>query len=267
MNFQLVSDLHIEMKGGIHAPASVYPTATTEMLVVAGDTYNMGAPEFPEILKRISEPFRLTLFVPGNHDWYGMRADMATSNAYAARICNSVPNVLYLNKTSVTIGGVLFVGATMWTDIPKSKWADATSMLNDFKFINSTKHSVGLMTPEEVVDMHADQRRWMSSTINRAKKSEGMRGAVVITHHAPDIRLSVETESKPRVTFPFYFSTDLGSLVGDPFVKVWCYGHTHESKVVRLDPWGPFFCTNGLGYKNESTGYINPAVIKLSSDY
>jgi len=265
MNFQLVSDLHIEMKGGLNAPASVYPTATTDMLVVAGDTYNMAAPEFPEILRRISEPFRLTLFVPGNHDWYKMQTEMNVSNAYAARVCNSIPNVLFLNKTSVTIGGILFAGATMWTNIPKSEWVNAIYAMNDFSMIRSTKRSTGLLTPEEEVELHADHKKWLVDAVNKAKRSK-LRGAVVITHHAPDIRLSVETESKPQKVFPFYFSTDLGSIVGDPFVKVWCYGHTHESKVVRLDPWGPFFCTNGLGYSEENTGYINPAVIKLSSD-
>ena len=122
VDFQIASDLHIELKGGLRASASAFPEPHSELLILAGDVYNAGAPEFPEILRRASEGFQLTLFVPGNHEFYGLSGSFPGIEKMIAERVNSLPNVYCLNNSSITVGGLTFVGATMWTETTKEHW-------------------------------------------------------------------------------------------------------------------------------------------------
>jgi predicted MPP superfamily phosphohydrolase len=260
MEFQLASDLHLESWGGINAPRAAYPEARADVLVLAGDTYNAVAPDFKEIVRRIAEPFRLVLFVPGNHEYYGSPVAMSTIETQMREACNSLDHVLYFNQASLRLGTTQFVGATMWTNPPKRAWPIGEEQLSDYRFI--CKQFAQPITPKETSDLHDTQVAWLRRALSRAKHERAKR-AVVITHHAPDEGLACNTSTKPANLYPYYFATDMSAAVNDPFVHTWCYGHTHESFCIKSTPAGPTFCTNAHGYQFENTGYARGAVVKI----
>lgn len=269
VDFQLCSDLHIEMRGGLSAGVEAYPRPVAPILVLAGDLYPSGAPEFTEVLRRATEGFHLALYVPGNHEYYGCTGSMGELEAMVARKANSVPNVLCLNRQTLNIGDMAFIGATGWTNPPKSKWKHGPTEFNDYRAIKKSKKNSPegegegpAYTPADLCAVHKAHTTFLGGAIATAKRS-GAKGAVVVTHHAPDARLSAETGSRPKDLFPYYFATDMGALTGDPFVRVWCHGHSHESHCIRLDPWGALFACNARGYPNERTGYTNDAIVSV----
>jgi len=260
VDFQLCSDLHLEMRGGLRAGADAYPRPAASVLVLAGDLYPAGSSEFKEILRRATEGFQLALYVPGNHEYYGCTGSMDKLEGMVADKANSLSNVLCLNRKSLNIGDVAFIGATMWTNPPKSTWANGVDEFNDYHAIKKTGSAT--FAPSDLCDVHKQHSAFLSRSLAAAKRA-GAKSAVMVTHHVPDTRLSAETGSRPEDLFPFYFATDMGKLVGDPFVKIWCHGHSHESHCIRLEPWGPLFACNARGYPNERTGYVNNAVVSV----
>lgn len=261
-SFQLCSDLHFEMRGGLRASPETYPKRAAPILVIAGDLYPAGAPEFKEILRRVAEPYEMTLYIPGNHEFYGYKGEMKTLERKIADTANSLNRVFCLNQKSLDIAGITFIGATMWTDPPKELWSSCTSLFNDY---HSIKQENGTpYTPEKLYSVHKRHGKFLEKALSQSKKNPQCNGAVIVTHHAPDRRLSLETASRPKGLFPFYFASDMKSMVDDPYVKVWCHGHSHESHCVRLEPWGPIFASNAKGYPGEKTGYTNAACISLN---
>lgn len=250
MDFQIASDLHIETHGGLNAPASCYPTRVASILVLCGDLYPFARPEYPEILRRAAEPFDMVMYVPGNHEYYGGSLDM---DADIERTCFAAGNVIYMNKRSINIRGMQFIGATLWSDNPTD--SSGSQIMNDYDKIYG-------LTPKRSNALHKNHRAFISKAVKQAKK-DGRIGSVIMSHHVPDNRLAFDITSRPPATFPFYFSTDMQDITSDPFVKVWCHGHTHESYRTRLNGNGPIFASNALGYPGEDTGYKINAVLRI----
>lgn len=257
MQFQIASDLHFETRGGLRAPKKTYPTAHSRILVLAGDIYPGINPDFKEVIRRIAEPFYLVLFVPGNHEFYESSLSIEDRMREA---CNALPNVLYFNKASLRLGDTTFLGATMWTNVPKYLWDTSGNNVNDYRVIRKSSKSTATITPSDTVFLHKNHAGWLRHALRDAER-EGSKNAVVITHHAPTMELSKNAVSRPPELFPYYYSTDLEDVTANPLIHTWVHGHTHESRITRFTPWGPIFACNAMGYPSETTGYSDNAVI------
>ena len=258
MDFQIASDLHLEFRGIEAAPASALPKRKAPLLVLAGDLCPVVEPGFADALAAVAEPFDAVLYVPGNHEHYG-GASTEDADREIERICFSrMRNVVFMNKRRVDIGGFAYIGATLWTNCP-----DDASPLNDFNNIDG-----GRFTPTKMNALHRDHRDYIKGAVRQAKR-DGCLGAVVITHHAPDRKLASHGiggaggRSRGALT-PYYFASDMGDVIRDPFVQVWIHGHTHESYRMTDHASGTIFASNALGYPGERTGYSNGgAVLRL----
>ena len=100
MRIQIVSDLHTEQD---NPPPPLAPGA--DMITVAGDLGPVVVDEW-NVAKHI-------LYVPGNHEFFGSDADEARE--ILAGQCR-IHAVTLLDRAAVTIEGVRFIGATLWTD-------------------------------------------------------------------------------------------------------------------------------------------------------
>ena len=250
MDFQIASDLHIDTHGGLNAPASCFPIRKAPILLLCGDVYPFAKPEYPEILKRVAEPFEMVMYVPGNHEYYDSSYSI---DPVIEEACFSLGNVVFMNKRSVNIREMQFIGATLWTNNPTDESARRT--MNDYAFIHN-------MTPRRSHDIHKEHREFIVQSVKSAKQ-EGRVGAVVMTHHVPDNRLAFDITSRSPDVFPFYFSSDMQGVTNDGFIKVWAHGHSHEAYRTKLASTGPIFASNALGYPGEKTGYSRNAVMRL----
>ena len=125
MKIQLLSDLHLESNP--HFTAT--PTPGADVLVLAGDigSYQKGSklaelniPDFG--LGRFS-PLPVAeggaawpvpvFFLPGNHEYDGLDFDAA--HARLRETCERL-GMVWLERETVLLGGVRFIGCTLWTD-------------------------------------------------------------------------------------------------------------------------------------------------------
>jgi predicted phosphodiesterase len=119
MNIQLLSDLHLESHPGFMPE----PAPGADVLVLAGDigSYQAGSALAAQGdadfgLQRFSPRHGWptpVLFVPGNHEYDGLDFDQA--HARLRETCERL-GITWLEREVVQLGGVRFVGTTLWTD-------------------------------------------------------------------------------------------------------------------------------------------------------
>lgn len=257
---QLVSDVHCDVSG---KELHLNPTADT--LVIAGDVCPFANGKYKDYMTALTANHRNVAYVPGNHEFYGASYD---SNAldYMERICRSMPsNVVLLHNGGdhIDIPGtsVRIVGATTWTNIEPRLADSLGTLLNDFSHI---KYRNSFLDPEGMNEIHKIDKEWLRKSIESAKRAG--RKSLVVTHHSPDRRLSVFNAEKAKGGFgPLYYSSDMGSLITNPGITAWLFGHTHESHVLRLPDSSFPFVTNAKGYPGQSTGYADGFALNFST--
>lgn len=213
MDIHVLSDLHNEF--------SVFePHATNaEVVILAGDVGKGNSGVFWAAEKFAGKRI---LYVPGNHEMYHyQREDTLRVMRNDAEQCG----VDILDNDEVIIGGVRFLGATLWTDFElhgADKKDDAMIHgrhgLNDFRLIHE---GTNLFTPDRSVILHRESRAWLEK-----KLAEPFAGkTVVVTHHLPSM-LSVADRYKQEF-LSACFASNLDHLFGK--MDLWVHGHTHDN--------------------------------------
>jgi len=107
MKLLVLSDLHLEFAPFVPEPAAV---AAADVVVLAGDI----SPGTKAIAwARQAFPGKPVVYVAGNHEFYRCDWDKLPG---ALREEAKKHDVHFLENEAVTIEGVRFVGATLWTD-------------------------------------------------------------------------------------------------------------------------------------------------------
>ena len=219
MKIQVLSDLHVEFGNDIPPPA-----AGADVIVLAGDL----APYRPEVVKEVADAWAgcRVLYVPGNHEFY--HGDIDAVRTAMAEGCASL-GIELLDRRAVTLDGVRFVGATLWTDFDLDGVAEAFGAkrlarraMADFGVV---AFEGGRYTPEESVRRHVADRTFIESELHAA--ADAGLPAVVVTHHAPT----------PRSIRPWYegnalnpaFASRLDGLIAKFAPPLWIHGHMHDS--------------------------------------
>ena len=215
MKLHILSDLHNEF--GHFQPS---PTSTeADVIVLAGDIWKQ---DLGIYWTRKTWPNQEIVYVAGNHEFYGRnRKDVLSM----MRIASEKTGVHFLDNEEVNIGGVRFLGATLWTDFKlfgesetKMCMADGQHCLNDFRIIyEGTK----VFSPMDSVDLHEHSLAFLTNKLSQ--QFEGK--TVVVTHHLPS-RKSVAKRYYDD-TLSACFASNLDYLFGKS--DLWIHGHTHDS--------------------------------------
>jgi Icc-related predicted phosphoesterase len=232
MNVLLLSDLHLENPGFVPYPNIDDIPANVDVIVLAGDIHvgTQGVAWAQKHLSRWS-----VLYVPGNHEFYGGEYHERLSNLRQACVGS---NVQLLERDSVVIGDVRFLGTTLWTDFllfantevddaaKEQAWAmaDARNYMADFGGLVTVQPSPceppARLTPARTAQWHSESVTWLNEML--AAPFAGH--TVVITHHAPCQR-SVSPEFKHHRLTPAYASRlDLTAA----YARWWLHGHVHH---------------------------------------
>jgi len=231
MNIQLASDLHLEFLQRDHPGERLITYAPgADVLVLAGDIAS-GA----NALSQFADWPVPVLYVAGNHEFYGhamdsLRHEMRVKSRDAA----TKNGIHFLDNDRVDIGGVRFLGATLWTDYrlrlkhtQAAQMADARQRLNDHRLI--TRNGGERFSPQDALNEHEAARAWLASELNQP--STNVTGkTVVITHHGPH-PLSVHPRYDGDLMSAAFVS-DLSELM--PGVDLWLHGHVHDGFDYRV---------------------------------
>ena len=258
MRIALASDLHLEF-GDINLKND----GNADVLILSGDictakVFRSGQKKAKQDLvldffKRVAFQFPQIVYVMGNHEHYDY--DIAwTQDTLKAQL--AFPNLHILEKESVTINDVTFVGATLWTDMNKGDevtiWQVA-SMMNDFRCVTNSNRVVNYKTYEQINGVDNRERSVFrervgkfspEDAVDEFKKFTGYiqqivegkfdQKFVVAGHHAPS-RLSTHARYADDAVMNGGYSSSLDDYIIDhPQIKLWTHGHTHHNFDYRI---------------------------------
>lgn len=262
---QYVSDLHLEFYEKATFPLLVKPCA--RHLVLAGDIGKPGHPVYDSFLRYVSTNWERVFYVAGNHEYYEKERKRWTSSAptpFQTRhqelleVTEKYPNVHYLHHDRPSFylpkENVVFVGSTLWSHIPRDKLTEAGVYMNDYNyipFVDSKSKELRCLTPMDTNMFHLLERQRLDAQI-RYWQYRGAR-VCVVSHHMPSTDLVSPRYKDHPLTCCFASSCE--DLM-HPAVKVWIYGHTHNSSSGVIK--NTLCVCNARGYPNESVPGFRP---------
>ena len=238
MNINLVSDLHLDVSGYLDLPGG-------EVLIIAGDACEAKAirHDLRQIKHLSDEPqrsfpcsefwryecakYKKVFYVMGNHEHYRGRFDKTYHE-----LKEMLPaNVTLLENQTEEYQGVMFMGATLWTDInnndPLTDWELRRNM-NDYRIITNRYPDRDLyynLLPGHTAKVHEETKQYFESVLkaNQSKKF------VVITHHAPSFMSIHENYKNDRLMNGGYASNLEDFILDNTNITYWIHGHMHNT--------------------------------------
>lgn len=246
MNIFLLSDLHYDhwVRYGhgqtlLTKLRDAVAESEADCVVLAGDVCN--GPDAVEFAVNLTD--KTVLLVAGNHDHYGH--DIVAGEAILKEKAAMTPNVKFLEKESLELDGVRFLGTTLWTnfelfgedDLPYVA-LDCQFGLNDFNVIRDNGDT---LTASSVRLRHQSCVTWLATELNTPYPGT----TVVVTHFAPHRGSLADYYASNRLSG--YFVSHYPELVTRS--QLWLHGHTHDFFDYQAE--GARIVCRPLGYPNE----------------
>ncbi len=266
-----MSDLHLEL----HPNYFPQPAAGADLLVLAGDigSYQAGSQLAGEdfglerFAPRLGWPVPV-LFLPGNHEYDNLDFDDAHARLRAT--CERL-GITWLEREVLVIGGVRFIGTTLWADF------DALATAGDhlaaspapllhkrekaFRAANFYLRKTGATRAGEplLAEGWREQalvcQRWLREAL--AQPFEG--ATVVVTHFAPTLLSADARYGLTPGTAGFCNSLD--ELL--PQASFWLHGHLHCQQDYRAGDCHVVANTLGYAVKGEQEGFRESMLLDI----
>ena len=250
MKIAVCSDLHLEF-----GPISLENTDNAEVLILSGDicvakdlrekdSYiikgeNDKSNKIHKFFQECCARFPSVIYIAGNHEHY--HGDFAESIGTIRDRLGYLVNLHVLDKESVLINNVMFIGGTLWTDMNKEDGITLMhmkSMMNDFRVVENSfrkthyRDSLGnshtriaRFTPDDAVEDHKKMLEYIKLMVEGKHDQK----IVVVGHHSPS-KLSTHPRYAKEEIMNGGYSSDLSEFILDhPQIKLWTHGHTHEN--------------------------------------
>ena len=222
MRVAILSDLHLTVA------AMPVPQIDCDLLILAGD---VARPQ--QAIDWARQSAVPVIYVPGNHEFYG---GSLSGTLAALRQQAHGSNVHVLDRDEIRIGGVRFLGCTLWTDfrlfqtdtLRVASVAEACQSMRDFSRIKIDDAADVWFSPAVSQQIFDRSVRWLD-----AKFAEPFNGVtVVVTHHAPS-RGSINPKYAGSLLNACFVS-DLDAQIARWNPALWVHGHTHDSYDYQL---------------------------------
>lgn len=259
MRLRVLSDLHLE------SGLPDLPEIEADVVVLAGDTAE-GTRGVEWACERF--PSTPVVYVLGNHEYYG---HVFPDLIHDLRRAAEGSTVYVLEQDAVTIGGVEFLGCTLWTDQNLWEQPDFCAKLlertlNDYHRIHSGA-SGKRFCAAETREAHFRARHWLEETCR--VRPVGPR--VIVTHHAPSPRsipleewraakdLRHPSRAGLNLLIRSGYASRLDDLVVQSGADLWVHGHIHAPVDYRIGITRVL--AKPRGYGNQLHGQIHPGLV------
>jgi Icc-related predicted phosphoesterase len=241
MKIQIVSDLHLEfsdiniknensadvliLSGDIMVAQDLYdhPEPVTSTYIQLGRRQET-AQRFRDFLRRVSFQFPHVVYVAGNHEFY--HGKFVDSIRVMREECAKYPNIYFMEDDYKQIDDILFIGATLWTDLhrgdPITLFTVANSM-NDYRVIRHDGLGYTRLRPAHTLSRHRKSLEFIGEAI----KNHPTDRVVVVTHMAPSVQSINERYKNDRIMNGAYYSELSEFILDHPQIELWTHGHVH----------------------------------------
>lgn len=245
MRLQILSDLHLETGAGTPADVArerglALPETGADVVVLAGDIA-AGPDAVPWAAAQW--PDRPVLYVLGNHEFYYREVEGVIAGCHMAA---EGTNVHVLEREAINIGGVRFLGTTLWTDFElfgnvHAGEQAARELMMDFQVIADPE--TGVLQPQRTRSWHQRSVDWLAAEMSATDEP-----VVIISHHAPHRRSDHFANTASSA-----FVSHMEAFIMAHQPRLWVHGHTHGRDDYRVGPTR--IVSNQFGYDGEVTGF------------
>jgi Icc-related predicted phosphoesterase len=272
MKIAICSDIHLEF-----GPISLKNTKKAEVLILSGDIcvakdildrdpyetrFDDKSSKIHKFFQECCARFKHVIYISGNHEHY--HGDFAETFKIFRERLGYLINLHILDKESVLINNIMFIGGTLWTDMNKEDpitLSHMKGMMNDFRTVKNSnrmvsrkvmkykkdengqyvseikdgvnvmieegfkfEESISTFSPEDAVEDHKKMLDYLKVMLEGKHDQK----FVVVGHHAPT-KLSTHPRYADELIMNGGYSSDLSEFILDhPQIKLWTHGHTHE---------------------------------------
>jgi len=249
MKIAVCSDIHLEF-----GTISLENTEGANVLILGGDICvakdlnkrdeyaimdRFGRSEaWHQFFQECCARFPHVIYIVGNHEHY--HGDFRDTIKHLRDKLGYLVNLHILDKQMVQLGGVSFIGGTLWTNMNKEDpitLLHMTGMMNDFRCVMNSNRVVNFkdhegkfatriakFSPDDTVVDHKEMLDYIRIMIEGKFDQK----FVVVGHHAPS-KASTHPRYADEVIMNGGYSSDLSEFIMDhPQIKLWTHGHTHE---------------------------------------
>lgn len=235
MKVQYCSDIHLEFPQNREF-IKLYPLKPMgDILLLVGDIVPFAVIEkHNDFFNYISDNFKHTYWIPGNHEYYYFEAATRTG------VLNEKirENVSLVNNVAIYHDEVRFIFSTLWAKInPSNEW-NMQQNLSDFQVI---KFHGERFSPAHFNQLHRDCFNFIQQEVKKLRVVK----TVLATHYIPTLfnypqkyRGSVLNEG---------FAVELFDFIESSNADFWIYGH-HHYNTPDFTIGKTELITNQLGY-------------------
>lgn len=228
MKITVVSDLHLECCEYEHELPNL---GSGEVLILGGDIFcarhfkknGNHQKNYKRFLDRCVNNFDTILYITGNHEAYGYNYE----GSWNVLKENLSDRIHLMENSVVRVSNWVFIGSTLWTDFRNEnalEMMEASQCMNDYNVIRITP-KYRKMTPDDTLGFHKKSKQFLLNTLPMFENQN----VWVLTHHAPSYQ-SVHPKYRISGIANGAYVSDLDDLIlGNPQIKYWSHGHTHES--------------------------------------
>lgn len=277
MRIKQISDLHTEFReppfiendetdvlilgGDICIADHIHRNPTDDKPgVIRKDDHIHHARRYRRLFEQVSSEFNHVIYVMGNHEFY--HGDWNTAVDVMREELVKYPNIHLLEKDKVVIDDIVFLGASLWTDMNNE---DPLTMINihremnDFKYIsNGVINKWDRLRSNHVVERFKLTLQWLTLIL-----SEDSRKTVVVSHHPPS-RQSITERFRHALIQNGAFTSNLDQFIADhPQIALWTFGHVHHAHRYYIE--NTLCVANPYGYPGETTGFNSNRIIDLNN--
>ena len=236
MKLRYLSDLHLEFirPHKIHKFIKKIPIGIDEICILAGDIGNPYQLNYDIFMKFISQNFKKTFVIAGNHEYYNIKT-IKEINDFMKDYFQEFDNISFLHNNYEIYDNYCFIGTTLWSKItnPIYEINDVYNIPN-FDYIKYNRlNMLSIDFLEDAVENNDN--------------------CIIITHHMPSFSL-IDIKYKTPKMLPYnqWFYCDMDNFIETHRnkIKCWLFGHTHTPSNVIINEI-PFLC-NPIGYPNEN---------------
>ena len=224
MKLQILSDIHLEFS----SHKFNVKNTDADVIVLAGDV-GVGNSALPFIDKLLQEHSKPIIYILGNHELYQTSVE-AVKDVWK-RIDQEFDDLHFLDDDKIEIGGVNFIGGTLWTNINKNNPASVEYLKSSMNDFNCIGHKNRILHPTDTGEFHSATLNYFKESIDHTKTN------VIISHHAPSYR-SVSSRFRGSLLNPGFASNLDEEFYEGAFqedVPLWIHGHVHSSFDYRLN--------------------------------
>ncbi len=253
MKIQYCSDLHLEFEVNKKYLNQNPILPVGEILILAGDIVPFVLIEkHQDFFDWISDNFKYTYWIPGNHEYYYF--DAATRTGLLNE--NIRANVSLVNDVAIQYNDMKLILSTLWSKISARNAWEIENGMSDFQVI---KYNNSRFTANEFNALHQASLNFINSELSSNDNTK----SIIITHHVPTL-YNYPKQYKGS-SLQEGFAVELFYLIEESNAAAWIYGH-HHSNTPDFTIGNTQMLTNQLGYVSykEHLDFKNNKVFEFS---